>query len=176
MNISIGLKALFAVQAVVPGAILAGGYLRDSILSRPAKDIDIFVPYQGPGVAPFLKLGALVMTGAAQYMEQTEVDNVFDLPGFELPVQIIELAPGLDPVDRTKDHDFGICQVWHDGTAMGSTEAFTKDCGDQTFTLVSCANKPEYDRSMRRWERLKLKFPEFTLVLPEQFLSFKDPQ
>lgn len=44
MNIEGGLQALAAVQQLFPGAVLAGGYLRDKFFGRSPKDIDIFIP------------------------------------------------------------------------------------------------------------------------------------
>ncbi|KQW02224.1 hypothetical protein [Rhizobacter sp. Root1221] len=172
-TLQVGLDALKTVQAVFPNAILAGGFLRDLLLDRTPKDIDIFVPHTGcfqPGT-----LQLVPMMGAAEYMEQTEVSYIWDVPGFELPVQVIMLCPGLDPVDRAKAHDFGICQVWNDGAGLEWTPAFDKDWSNRTFTLDHCEDQKEFDRSMRRYERLQEKFAGFPLVIPPQFESFLPP-
>lgn len=179
-SIDQGLRALFAVQAALPRAILAGGYLRDCLLGREPKDIDIFVPHE-PGVedgrfecirADGTGFVATPMMGAAEYMERTEVSGIWDVRGFDLPVQIVMLEPGLDPVERAELHDFGICQVWHDGAELHTTDSFEMDKAMQTFTLCHCEDEREYKRSMRRWERLRVKYPSFTLVVPERFREF----
>ena len=169
-NIQPGLDALRAVQKVFPGALLAGGYLRDAHLSRAPKDIDIFVAHSDTWVAGNLMM--VSMTGAAEYMEQSEVGAIWNVEGFGLPVQVIMLRPGLSPQDRAEKHDFGVCQVWHDGDVMGFTSGFSEDAHERTFTLRHCEDQKEYDRSMRRWDRLKEKFPEFTLVVPEEFALY----
>lgn len=171
--LNVGLRALADVRACFPGAILAGGFLRDVILGREPKDIDIFVPCSltaDPG-----DLDMVPMRGAAEYMEQTEVDDIWDVRGYELPVQVIMLAPDLDPVERARAHDFGICQVWHDGEQLHHSGNFERDVMAKTFTLCICEDKKEFTRSMRRWERLRVKFPEFTLVVPESFAVFNVP-
>jgi hypothetical protein len=139
------------------------------VLDREPKDIDIFVPN---GAWDWNALRASPMLGAAEYMERTEVEGIFDIPGFELPVQVIELCPGLSPMERVIAHDFGICQVYSTGTGWGATEAFFRDRDNRTFTLTHCEDRKEFDRSMRRWNRLKDKFPGFSLVIQEEFLQY----
>lgn len=170
-----GLRALESVQSVFPGAILAGGYLRDVLCGRAPRDIDIFVPYMAMDLKRAIALGILRaerMTGAAEYMERTEVCDIWDLADCELPIQIIMLSPGWNPIERAKNHDFGICQVWMSGAAVEYTEAFVADVASNTFTLVACETEIEYRRSMRRWTRLQEKYREFTLVVPEEFRKF----
>src|ERR1700754_852148 len=96
-DFSAGLAALTLVQAVFPKAVLAGGYLRDLFFGKTPKDIDIFVPYTE--FLPNNTLGLVAMTGAADYTEQSEIDSIYDMQGFELPVQVIMRRRGLDPVE-----------------------------------------------------------------------------
>jgi hypothetical protein len=170
--------------AGVTGALIAGGACRDHILGKPVKDIDVFVPDQ-EGIE--MKLGAAFghlhvnPIIAAEYAGAGgEVDHVYEVttssdPFGSLnelqraPVQVIVLAQGLDPVERARHHDFGICQCWYvEGTqtAIGfiqSTGAFHMDMTNKTFTLSHCENGHQFDRSLRRWERFAKRFPEFCL-------------
>jgi len=177
VNIETGLSALKAVQTVVPEALLAGGYLRDCLLGREPKDIDIFIPYQGAEIRAFRELPGAHTDIPECYMEQSEVASVGSLRGFEMPVQVIELRPGLNPLDRVKAHDFGICQVWSSGDGFSCTPAFLHDIRCATFTLTECNDAKEYARSMRRWYRLSKKYPDYTLVVPQEIRSkYEDEQ
>ena len=172
LPISEGLRALKAVQAVFPGALLAGGYLRDAVFKRQPKDIDIFVPFMDTvptDTVPKLYPEA----GAADYIEQGEVSGIFNVYGFDLPVQVIALKQGLDPVDRAKAHDLSFCQVWHDGVELGMTKSFMSTYANGVVTLDTCEDKAEFDRSMRRWARLSLKYPEMILSVPERFRQYE---
>lgn len=163
------LAVLRRVQEVCPRAIIAGGFLRDLIAGVEPKDIDIFVPFteyrdnQG-----LLNMGAVQdpMSGYVGIGEDQEVFSVMNLPAAEVayPVQIIELRAGLDPVERAKAHDFGTCQVWHDGGQLHFTGLFTDDLDRRTFTLTDSGSSAEYERSLRRWERISKKFPGWVLI------------
>jgi hypothetical protein len=165
--------------AGVTGALIAGGACRDHILGKPVKDIDVFVPDQ-EGIE--MKLGAAFghlhvnPIIAAEYAGAGgEVDHVYEISfgddpfgDSHIPVQVIVLANGLDPVERAKHHDFGICQAWYLGsTTSGSgfintTEAFHSDMTNKTFTLDHCEDGSQYARSMRRWlSKFAHRFPEF---------------
>jgi hypothetical protein len=177
--------------AGITGALIAGGACRDHILGRPVKDIDVFVPDQ-EGIE--MKLGAAFghlhvnPIIAAEYAGAGgEVDHVYEVsfgddPFGEthIPVQAIVLAQGLDPIERARHHDFGICQAWYvEGTqtAIGfiqATEAFHLDMGNKTFTLSHCEDVTQFDRSMRRWGRFKERFPEFTVVVSDEYRSLYD--
>jgi hypothetical protein len=165
--------------AGITGALIAGGACRDHILGKPVKDIDVFVPDQ-EGIE--LKLGAAFghlhvnPIIAAEYAGAGgEVDHVYEISFgddpfsesyFEhIPVQVIVLAEGLDPVERAQHHDFGICQVWYVGNGLfESTEAFHLDKSSSMFTLSHCENQQQFDRSIRRWtSKFSQRFPEFRM-------------
>ena len=166
------LKALTDVQKHYPDALIAGGFLRDTATGRTPKDIDIFIPHQElPRGFPLAS--ELSVEGGAQYASGTEVECLWDLTGYELPVQIIMLRPGMDPVERSQNHDFGICQIWWNGVGQAEySEAFIHDIRHKTFTLTHCEDESEYKRSIRRWDRLSQKYPEFSLVIPDKFQRF----
>jgi hypothetical protein len=171
-------------DAGITGALIAGGACRDHILGRPVKDIDVFVPSQ-PNIDVKLAkaFGAFNVSPiiAAEYAGAGgEVEHVYEIqeedadpfaphPLEHVPVQVIVLAPGLDPIERAKCHDFGICQAWYIGSPLvfGSTEAFHLDMRFKTFTLSHCEDQQQFDRSMRRWtSKFRQRFPEFSLYIP----------
>lgn len=171
--------------AGITGALIAGGACRDHILGRPVKDIDVFVPSQ-PNIDVKLAkaFGAFNVSPiiAAEYAGAGgEVEHVYEIqeedadpfaphPLEHVPVQVIVLAPGLDPIERAKHHDFGICQAWYiGGRVFGMTEAFHSDITWKTFTLSHCEDVAQFGRSLRRWGRFQERFSGFQLSIPERF-------
>lgn len=167
--------ALF--HAGFPGAVVAGGYLRDTLIGQRPKDLDVFIPYSELATCylePALSkaLGEpMAFQFDLSYGEDTEINRVFTvtgLDGLQPPAQVIEMAPGIDPAGRVDRFDFGICQAWLglDGCVQNS-EAFAKDLLQRTATLVHCENGREHARSLRRWERWSTGWAkDWTLVDP----------
>lgn len=171
------------VQAYIPGAVIAGGYLRDLYLGMPYKDIDIFIPFTEdvdelieqirwkPVIETEYHPTTIREVHCCKYKPQTEITRVWDVVsyrqvGFEdtlKGVQIIMLQKGFTIQDRVERHDFGICQIWYDGVNTYCTDAFLQDFEQKTFTLVVCESAEEYNRSMRRWDRFKEKYTQFDL-------------
>ena len=170
--------ALFDLQRIEPEAGISGGYLRDIANGKPPKDIDVFCPLLTETKRTSL---SKVFPGAKQepysaWLDYAtgEVEAVWDLGLVDgLPFQLIELKVGLSPVERFKFNDFAICQLWHDGFSMQASKAALQDIAYNTFTLTQCENQKEFDRSMRRWERLKAKYPDHSLVIPEEFRKYQ---
>lgn len=151
-------QVLLDIQRVVsPEAIMAGGYLRDKTFGKAPKDLDIFIPFmdEGEGMMELAHMGFREEPWSG-YADLDEVCTVWSALFDGFPVQVIELAPGMSPVERVKLHDFGLCQAWWDGASawLGRTQAFGADMADRCFTLVHCESKHEWGRSMRRYKRL----------------------
>ena len=167
------------VVDLYPGACIAGGYVRDVICGKTPKDIDVFVPplrfplevessheaVKEITVEVQRTLGFKEVTGC-RYMSQNEVQRVWNTEVFVdfAPVQVIELAPGLTLKERIYQHDFGICQCWFDATGLHVTKAFVEDFINETLTLLVAEDEKQYDRSLRRAERFKGKFPGWKFI------------
>ncbi|MCA8110265.1 hypothetical protein [Burkholderia cepacia] len=181
---------LAQLQEVGVKGLIAGGAVRDHILGKPVKDIDVFVAHD-PDVVSKLQAAFGVLhvnpSLAAEYIGeagQSEVSHVYEVSFGDdpfdpdlghVPVQVIALAPGMDPLDRVKHHDFGICQCWYVGHGFKMyTEAFAADMSGKRFTLMHCEDQHQFDRSMRRWERFKERFPEFSLYVPFRFREYME--
>ncbi|MDF0504855.1 hypothetical protein POK33_29400 [Burkholderia cenocepacia] len=182
---------LAQLQEVGVKGLIAGGAVRDHILGKPVKDIDVFVAHDSDVVSKLqTAFGVLHVSPslAAEYIGeagQSEVQHVYEVSFGDdpfgqfnrAPTQVIVLAPGMDPLDRVKHHDFGICQCWYEGSpngVMASTEAFLDDYRQKFFTLSHCEDQQQFDRSMRRWERFKERFPEFSLYVPFRFREYME--
>lgn len=169
-------EALAALCRIAPGSILAGGYLRDMTFGKPVKDVDFFVSY-----GTTCETLSTVFPDARReiyaeflYYSSSEVIDVISIGtvgGY--PAQVIVLKPYLDPMDRVAHMDFGFCQIACGIQGGDLTAAFHKDKRNNTATLVYCESKQEFDRSMKRWDRLKLKYPERTLVIPEEYQQWQ---
>jgi hypothetical protein len=187
-KIAEGIKILKFIQNDIPGASLAGGYLRDAVLGGTPKDIDIFIPYVEPYVIDRVmqSYSAVEMKGA-KYMPQQEVTRIWDvvdnyelnpildtvdsikteLSNRKLPVQIIMLNKGLNIEERIQQYDFGLCQIWTEGEVTYCTQGFVDDVNNKTCTLIVCEDHTQFQRSMRRFDRFKQRYPELQLKIKD---------
>lgn len=159
-------------------AVISGGYLRDRLNGVQPKDIDVFVP--GMSLDQFVSMKKAfpdshkeTFSGAMDYVSGGEVASCHvlgDVSG--IPIQMIELYGQESYKDRYKINDFGQCQCMDDGVHFEGTGLFVDDRVNHTFTLDVCEDKRQFDRSMRRWERLKERYPDHTLVIPNRFRGF----
>lgn len=174
MRLNEELTQVLASLNLMKPAVLAGGYLRDTLMGRPVKDVDFFI--EGPLEVLDLQVRfpAAKLEPFSEWLAYRgrEVRSVWNLGTTQdgLPMQLIELLPGLSVTERAEAHDFGLCQIWtNDGVHIHTTEAFSLDATNKTFTLKTCEDASELERSLRRYQRLRQKYPEFTLVVPEEF-------
>ncbi|WP_313196194.1 hypothetical protein [Shinella zoogloeoides] len=155
--------------------VLSGGALRDHIHGAVVKDLDIFLPYDRDRVAVLdecLKYDDWKLTQSIG-ASCTDLGEVVEVRGYQKAGQtdlnIIYLDPEVDtsPLGIASRNDFGICQVaaWLEGGEwrFDYTEAFIDDVMAKTFTLT---REGDEARSLRRYERLKEKYPDHTLVTP----------
>lgn len=162
------------VKFLLPYPVITGGFIRDSILGKKPKDIDVFFNYCSDDDyldEVFDELNATKLEGAT-YMPQDEISSIWDSLSFETPVQYIMLQSGVVLEERIRQFDFGFCQCWYNGKELYTTEAFDKDVAEGTMTLTFCEDKVQYDRSMRRAERFKEKYPDRKLVIPDEFSKY----
>lgn len=150
-------------DAGYPGAVVAGGFLRDAALGVAPKDLDVFLPAFPRPLPSNLErslsdaLGVnLQLQCDLSYGEDCEIGLVLtEQPPSSLPIQVIEMAPGIVPKTRVARHDFGLCQASVDIDGLKVTKEFLTDLTNRTCTLVHCEDSHQHARSMRRWERWK---------------------
>jgi predicted nucleotidyltransferase len=185
-------KALQDFRANYPGikAVISGGFLRDYALGRHPKDCDVFIEMPAWLDEPATAMASRLRWFFGDVAWAHEIPEEYrTVPGIALigtaglvgddifavvPFNIIVLHPGCDPVEDAKQNDFGICQVWDEGTGPQFTNAYLTDLENSTFTLDVCENKVQFDRSMRRAARLLDRFgPPWKLVIPARFDHLK---
>ncbi|MFG1227165.1 hypothetical protein [Xanthobacter wiegelii] len=172
---------LSTVQRSSRGAFLAGGALRDLRTRRPIKDVDIFVgPDANTGLLDvslhFKGYRKTTIANAAYFSddESLQLATVYEKDG-QLPVNIIQLSRPMSLHEGLERLDWGFCQIGTDGGNIIATEAHEKDIRQSTMTLCRCQSEDQYVRSMERAKRLRQKFVNWRVVVPEQFERFIPP-
>ncbi|WP_027684340.1 hypothetical protein [Rhizobium leguminosarum] len=174
------------LEVVAPGAILAGGALRDLNAGIPLdqiKDLDFFVPahIDMPGFeksmkrrfdyAPVHRCNAYFMKGSdgtighsVMFRDQKTFRPMPD-------INIIWMTEGYEPIGRLHAFDFGICQIAFDGRQYHVTSAFHQDMANRTFTLIRADTPQQYERSLQRWERISPRYDGWRLIIPRPLLE-----
>jgi hypothetical protein len=162
------------VQATFPGAVVAGGCLRDADNGRPIKDVDLFAPnvstkdgFDGLKlrVAASLPEGGEIVgvMGGYETWATAECIGVFDIRSPALDYQLICLTT--PPEAILPRMDFGICRISWDGNTVHRTEEYLADQAAQKFTLRRCDDSTQFERSCSRYERLVQKYKGWAFEL-----------
>lgn len=123
--------------------IIAGGCLRDTILGKPMKDVDIFVE------------GLIQAEDANAYMNGYKVENL-TYGGFDY--QICKHRFGSDFMST---FDLGICKVSYDPVeGYVFSQDFVQDIAKRTITVLR-TDMPNHEEHLAR---VVAKYPDFTIV------------
>lgn len=155
-------------------AMISGGCLRDLENGRMAliKDIDIIVQNQ-------TDIYKLAKTLGGKEINITEVESSaqdanfssevkFRIEGMSHPINLIQSIPKLDPLDKTMQNDFGICQIGYGGNTILRSNLYRTDSEHHTMTLARCRSEYEWFAVLKHYARLYEKY-EWNLVLPWRF-------
>lgn len=162
-------EILRVVRWTFPGSdpVIGGGALRDAYFGRAIKDVDVFLRardfttldsvyttrIQCP---PFLlTYGRRDMFGAWDFNHT--------IAGY--PVQLV-LAEFNNKIDLAHTFDIGLSRVTYDGGVVYFTEEFLEDSLQRLLNIRRADNHHEFRRSLRRVERLRGKYPEFSEADP----------
>lgn len=160
-------KILEVVRWEFPSShpVIGGGAIRDSILGRPIKDVDVFLRAKDHNYSldseltkrircspQTLAYGRADMHGAWDFLQHIE--------GY--PAQLI-LADFENLEDLAHTFDIGLSRVTYDGERIYVSPEFTQDVHDKAFRIRRADNPHELERSLRRVQRHLEKYPEFSL-------------
>ena len=173
-------NVLEALQRTLPGPVhIAGGAVRDTILERPIRDVDIFLHTSAadPAAALLRAEFGYVKVGEWMQYEMFSDPMVVRVAKFEkadetIPICLIGLAENLNPRNNIARFDFGVCMAaWGGGTAaMITNEHFKRDIESKTFTLCRADNLAQFSYSMVRFEKLTAdRYKDWGLSVPDQF-------
>lgn len=172
------ITVLDQIQKAEPGAIIAGGALRDFDMGIPSKDLDIFVPYEvnmKAVKAEVANLYSLWDDGQEYFFQDHAPFQVFKAMPDEfqgLPkLEIIRCVEGINPHDRWPEFDFGACQISFDGHQMRATAQYLKDTDAHEFTLTRADTVEALHRSIKRVRRWQAReYADWSLVIPSRFM------
>lgn len=164
--------------------IISGGCIRDTLLEKPVKDIDIFLPKNE--VDTFLAYFGKSARDCkcTFYWEDTNMKEQYRhsniLATYEIDiypptasetffVNIIVLTDNMTKDEICDRHAFGICQCALDKDGFYFSDAFIKDYINKTMTLMR--TEWGYDQTMKYFIRLynKLKMPMRCQEIGEAF-------
>jgi hypothetical protein len=152
-------------------AVIAGGAVRDFLLGRPVKDIDVFLRSRGElederiVKAAYPNAGQLSEFDRAEYgIQMPELSSVWTNsdpdPFFgSEPVQLIFQNSDVTFTSLFQSFDYGLCRVGFDGSNVILTDDFVKDAFGMTMTLLHPT-----PNSAARYVRLCQKYPYHKLV------------
>lgn len=166
------LNTMSTVRRVLPSAYLAGGALRDLDNGRPVKDLDVFFTednwvYEAleDGLA---KMGYFYKRECpGQYMDGA-AQEVYGSSTYESTeggpeLNLIQLEPSFNPASIVDRVDFGLCQIGYGIMGVDVTTAYMHDKYNKVFTLTRAETLEGVVRSLKRYDRLKQKYPGWEL-------------
>lgn len=173
-------RILTALQAIAPEAHVAGGAVRDWLLERPVKDIDVFVSSDSPeakvakAVRKFRPVVERVVDGAYFASDRSVcgsveyADREHELP----PINIIRLTGRHTIESNIARFDLGLCRAAFDGKEIITHADFRRDVRFKRFTVRKCENADQFALSLARFNRLEAKYPGWLFNVPEEFAHF----
>ena len=171
---------LEALQRKIPSPVsVAGGAVRDTILGRDIRDVDIFLSDAHTDAAAALLRSEFGYVKVGQWVryEQFSDPAVARATKFEKADEIIPVClivwRRYSPRGKisTALTLVSACAAWQGGsTSMFTTDQFKRDAEAKTFTLCRADDLPQFTYSMVRFQKLTAdRYKDFTLSVPRQF-------
>ena len=168
---------LGAIQALDATAHIAGGAVRDTLLERPIRDVDVFLSEGATNAAAGLLRSqfGFVKVGEWESYEVFSDPAVSRVAKFEkadetIPVCLIGLKHPRTMQENLARFDFGVCMAGWDGEEVYTAEEYKTDIERQTFTLCRADNQTQFNYSMSRFEKMTAdRYAGWQLVVPAKF-------
>lgn len=174
--------ALKRIQAISPGAVLAGGCLRDRDHEVPVKDLDFFVQKRTGKIDDLEKIAAAIradggeaeIDGNKVYPESdNRVVGVVDVKLANCPPIQIIVADWCDIPTLFSMFDYGVCQIAYDGRKFHRSLYYNDDSRKKRFRIRSWPTQRSFEQSVERYARFLKKYPgwKFSIGSNAQFHS-----
>ena len=170
---------LSAVQALDASAHIGGGAVRDTLLERPIRDVDLFLDEAATDAAASLLRSEIgfVKVGEWKSYEMFSDPAVGRVAKFEkadetIPVCLIGLKhrPALGMRDNLARFDFGICMAGWDGREVYTAPEYKTDMERRTFTLCRADDQTQFNYSMSRFDKMTAdRYAGWKLGVPAKF-------
>ena len=174
------------IRGLDPSAHIAGGAVRDTLLERPIRDIDLFLSAGCTDEAAALLRSqfSFVKVGEWKSYEMFSDPAVKRVAKFEkadetIPVCLIGLSHEWREEERERARtmqenlarfDFGICMAGWDGENVYTLYEYQVDIEQQTFTLCRADNQAQFNYSMSRFDKMTAdRYAGWQLVVRPKF-------
>jgi hypothetical protein len=172
---------LKTIRGFDPTAHIAGGAVRDTLLERPIRDIDLFLSETFTDDAAkvmrakfgFVKVGEWESYGMFSDPAVVRVAR-FEKADERIPVCLIGLHPERRETRTMAENlarfDFGVCMCGWDGNEVYTAPKYKRDIEQKTFTLCRADNQPQFNYSMSRFEKMTAdRYSGWRLEVPPKF-------
>ncbi len=143
---------------------IAGGAIRDSLLFKPIKDIDVFytLPYIfGNPAFSVVKKQPTDLEDAYPSGVWVVTHQQCKLLGLNYPIQLIKC---LDIDEQIESFGVNLSKVWYGADGLWMSNEFRKDAKDMTLTFTGDLVTENYIK------KIKDKYPTFTPLNENQYV------
>ena len=168
---------LDAIKNLCPTAHMGGGAVRDTLLARPIRDIDLFldVTYTDAAAKLLRSEFGFVQTFERKSYKMSSDPAVVRVATFEkadetIPICLIGLKQTRGMQDNLARFDFGLCMAGFDGDKVYTAPEYKRDVEQKTFTLYCADDQPQFNCSMWRFDKITAdRYAGWRLVVPEAY-------
>lgn len=135
---------------------IAGGYLRDTLLGKPIKDIDVFLYASEQNIELMQCKSDFVKTSVEAYNSQ-----MFHLTGNITGTRLNLIFPKYPWHKHFETFDIGLCKICYDvkQNILKQSPEFRRDVDNKTITLL-----PNPRPCQEHVDRVMRKYPDYRVI------------